>query len=67
MELHSSWKGFIQLSLVTIPVKAITAHETEREVQLHQLHKDCNQRINYKKMSPGTKKYIISRRENYRT
>ncbi len=49
MELHPSWKGFIQLSLVTIPVKAITAHETEREVQLHQIHKDCNQRINYKK------------------
>jgi|SRR3990172_1501512 DNA end-binding protein Ku len=50
MELHSSWKGFIQLSLVTIPVKAITVHETEREVPLHQLHKDCNQRINYKKI-----------------
>jgi DNA end-binding protein Ku len=50
MEPHSSWKGFIQFSLVTIPVKAITAHETEREVSLHQLHKDCNQRINYKKI-----------------
>lgn len=49
MEPHISWKGFIQLSLVTIPVKAITAHETEREVQMHQLHRDCNQRINYKK------------------
>jgi DNA end-binding protein Ku len=50
MDLHPSWKGFIQLSLVTIPVKAITAHETEREVQMHQLHRDCNQRINYKKI-----------------
>jgi DNA end-binding protein Ku len=50
MELHSSWKGFLQLSLVTIPVKAVTVHETEREVPLHQLHKDCNQRINYKKI-----------------
>jgi len=50
MEIHSSWKGFIQLSLVTIPVKAVTAHETGREVQMHQLHKDCNQRINYQKI-----------------
>ena len=50
MEPHASWKGFIQLSLVTIPVKAITAHETEREVQMHQLHRGCNQRINYKKI-----------------
>lgn len=50
MEIHASWKGFIQLSLVTIPIKAITAHDTEREVQMHQLHKDCNQRINYKKV-----------------
>jgi DNA end-binding protein Ku len=50
MELHSVWKGFIQLSLITIPVKAVTAHETGREVQMHQLHKDCNQRINYQKV-----------------
>ncbi len=49
---HSSWKGFIQLSLVTIPVKAFTVHETEREVSLHQLHKDCNQRIKYQKVCP---------------
>lgn len=46
---HTSWKGFIQLSLVTIPVRMITAHETEHDIQLHQLHRDCNQRINYKK------------------
>ncbi len=50
MEIHSSWKGFVQLSLVTIPVKAVTAHETEREVPMHQLHKDCNLRINYQKI-----------------
>ena len=50
MEPHTSWKGFIQLSLVTIPVKAITTHESEREVQMHQLHRGCNQRINYKKI-----------------
>jgi DNA end-binding protein Ku len=50
MEIHSSWKGFVQLSLVTIPVKIITAHESGREVQMHQLHKDCNQRINYQKI-----------------
>jgi len=52
MPLHSSWKGFIQLSLVTIPVKAFTAHDTGREVSLHQLHRDCNQRIKYHKICP---------------
>ena len=52
MPPRSSWKGFIRLSLVSVPVKAFTASATGSEVRLNQLHKDCNQRVKYKKTCP---------------
>ena len=50
MAPRSSWKGFLQLSLVSVPVKAFTAHETSAEIRLNQLHKDCHSRVRYKKV-----------------
>jgi DNA end-binding protein Ku len=48
-----SWKGFIRLSLVTIPVRSYNAVETSQEIHLHQLHKPpCYSRIRYKKACP---------------
>ncbi len=47
-----SWKGFIRLSLVSIPVRSFNAIETSKEIHLHQLHKECNSRIHYKKVCP---------------
>ena len=52
MAPRTSWKGFVKLSLVSVPVRAFTAHETSEEVHLNQLHKDCHQRIRYKKVCP---------------
>ena len=52
MPLHSSWKGFIKLSLVSVPVKAYTANHSSEEVCLNQLHAKCNKRIKYKKVCP---------------
>jgi DNA end-binding protein Ku len=50
MAARSAWKGFLKLSLVSVPVKAYTATASEAgEIKLNQLHKDCNSRINYKK------------------
>lgn len=49
---RSSWKGFLRLSLVSIPVKAFTANDTNEEVRLNQLHKDCHNRIRYQKVCP---------------
>ena len=33
-------------------MKAFTAHETDSDVRLNQLHKDCHQRVKYKKVCP---------------
>jgi DNA end-binding protein Ku len=53
MAARSSWKGFLKLSLVSVPVKAYTASASSgSEVRLNQLHAECHSRINYKKTCP---------------
>jgi DNA end-binding protein Ku len=52
MAPRTSWKGFLKLSLISVPVKAFTGNNTEEEVHLNQLHKDCHQRVRYKKVCP---------------
>jgi DNA end-binding protein Ku len=49
---RTSWKGFLKLSLVSVPVKAFTANDTSGEIHLNQLHKGCNSRIKYQKVCP---------------
>ena len=65
MPARSSWKGFLKLSLVSVPVKAYTATASGGgEVRLNQLHAECHSRINYKKFCPihgeVTKDEIVS-------
>jgi DNA end-binding protein Ku len=52
MNLRYSWKGFVKLSLVTIPVKAYPVAVSGSEVHLHQLHAACKSRVKYKKTCP---------------
>jgi DNA end-binding protein Ku len=49
---RTSWKGFLKLSLISVPVKAFTANDTAGEVHLNQLHKGCNSRVRYLKVCP---------------
>lgn len=53
MPPRSSWKGYIKLSLVSVPVQAFTAQVSGGgEIHLNQLHEECNSRIRYKKVCP---------------
>jgi DNA end-binding protein Ku len=53
MAARSSWKGYLKLSLVSVPVKAYTSTASGGgDIQLNQLHADCNSRIQYKKSCP---------------
>ncbi|MFO0968221.1 MAG: Ku protein [Gemmataceae bacterium] len=52
MAARSTWKGYIKLSLVSVPVKAYTANSSGGEIRLNQLHNACHSRINYKKTCP---------------
>jgi len=50
------WKGFLRLSLVTIPVNLYNAVETRSEISFRQIHKPSGRRINYVKMVEGVGK-----------
>jgi DNA end-binding protein Ku len=53
MASRTIWKGFLQFSLVSVPVKAYTATASGGgKISLNQLHKDCSSRIQYKKVCP---------------
>ncbi len=53
MAARSVWSGFIQFSLVSIPVKAYTATASGGgKISLNQLHKECGTRIKYQKVCP---------------
>jgi DNA end-binding protein Ku len=53
MAARSSWKGYLKLSLVSVPVKAYTATSSASSpISLNQLHETCNSRIKYQKVCP---------------
>lgn len=52
MALRASWKGFLNLSLVSVPVRAYSANNSGGQVRLNQLHSNCNSRINLKTYCP---------------
>ena len=52
MAPRSTWKGFIKLSLVSVPVKGYSGSNTAGDVRLNQLHSVCNARIKYRKVCP---------------
>lgn len=49
---RSAWKGYLKLSLVSVPVKAYTATNNSEAIHLNQLHATCHRRIRYKKVCP---------------
>ncbi len=53
MAARSSWKGYLRLSLVSVPVQAFNAAESGGgELHFHQLHAACHNRIRYQKICP---------------
>ena len=53
MAARASWQGYLQLSLVTVPVQAINAVTSgEGKVHLRQLHAACKTPIRYQKICP---------------
>lgn len=52
MTLRSSWKGFIRLSLISVPVKAYPASASAATIRLNQLHEECHSPIKHKKVCP---------------
>jgi DNA end-binding protein Ku len=49
MPPRPTWKGYLKVSLVNIPVKVYPATESSATISFNQLHVDCQTRINQKK------------------
>lgn len=50
---RSSWEGFLKINLVSIPVKAFTAHATAGgRIGFNQIHASCHSRIRHQKVCP---------------
>lgn len=52
------WKGYLRISLVTIPVKMFSAVSKKKSVQFNLLHKDCKTRIKQKTYCPVCNKEL---------
>src|SRR5436190_3342459 len=58
--MRSIWKGHIQFSLVTIPIRIYNAVDTEETIRFNQLHKDDNGAVGYDKKCKKCGKALTS-------
>jgi DNA end-binding protein Ku len=52
MPPRPTWKGFLKVSLVNIPVKVFPATESADTISFNQLHAECQTRIQQKRWCP---------------
>src|SRR5204862_1066824 len=52
MAARATWKGYLKISLVNIPVKVFPATEASGTISFNQLHGECQTRIQQKKWCP---------------
>ena len=52
MAARPTWKGYIKVSLVTIPVRVYPATESSATISFNQLHAACQTKIQQKKWCP---------------
>ena len=57
--MRPSWKGFLKLSLVNIPVRMYPAARSQ-SLSFNQLHKECNTRVKYDKRCPSCDRSVSS-------
>jgi DNA end-binding protein Ku len=52
MAARATWKGFLKISLVNIPIKVFPATESSATLSFNQLHGECQTRIQQKRWCP---------------
>lgn len=57
--MRPTWKGFLKLSLVNIPVRMYPAARSQ-SLSFNQIHKECNSRIKYDKRCPSCERSVSS-------
>jgi DNA end-binding protein Ku len=58
MAARPTWKGYIKVSLVTIPVRVYPATEASATISFNQLHAECQTKIQQKKWCPHCEREV---------
>jgi len=60
MAARPTWKGYLKVSLVTIPIKVYPATESSATIAFNQLHGECRSRIQQKRWCPKCEREVPS-------
>jgi DNA end-binding protein Ku len=60
MSARATWKGFLKISLVNIPVKVFPATESGATISFNQLHGECRTRIQQKRWCASCNREVAS-------
>jgi DNA end-binding protein Ku len=60
MAARPTWKGYLKISLVNIPVRVFPATDTASSISFNQLHGECQTRIQQKKWCPHCDREVAS-------
>ena len=60
MAARPTWKGFLKISLVNIPVKVFPATESAATLSFNQLHAECQTRIQQKRWCPHCEREVTN-------
>ena len=58
MAARPTWKGYLKISLVNIPVKVFPATDASATISFNQLHAECQTRIQQKRWCPTCQKDV---------
>jgi DNA end-binding protein Ku len=58
MAARPTWKGYLKVSLVNIPVRVFPATDTAATVSFNQLHRECRTRIQQKRWCPSCEREV---------
>jgi DNA end-binding protein Ku len=60
MAARATWKGYLKVSLVNIPIKVFPATESSGTLSFNQLHGECQTRIQQKRWCPTCNKEVAN-------
>jgi DNA end-binding protein Ku len=60
MAPRAIWKGFLTLSLVSIPIKVFAATEESEKIKFNELHEPCQSRMQQKRWCPKCEREVKS-------
>ena len=58
MAVRATWKGYLKVSLVNIPVRVFPATESAASLSFNQLHAECQTRIQQKRWCPKCEREV---------